>query len=182
MTTHMTMKTRTLVRAECLITQLVFEHSLRIRVKAETDPNAPPESAPATPMTLTPDQASINGPPPPREESSIGGHEVDASTTDVNTLHSRDETLRASSSSVKSTTSSKGKLKTKTTKEADKSSKKSDTKGHSSAENLVGKINNLVTTDLGNIVDSRDFLLVLVYIPLQITLCITFLYLVLGWR
>jgi len=30
----------------------------------------------------------------------------------------------------------------------------------SSAENLVGKINNLVTTDLNNIVDGRDFLMI----------------------
>ncbi|KAF9243737.1 hypothetical protein BU15DRAFT_59613 [Melanogaster broomeanus] len=33
-------------------------------------------------------------------------------------------------------------------------------KPKSSADNLVGKINNLVTTDLGNIIDGRDFLLI----------------------
>lgn len=179
---HSIIKTRTLVRAECLITQLIFEHSLRIRVKAETDPNAPPTSTPATPATLTPDQASINESSSPQDESSISSHVVDASTTDVNTLHSRDETLRASSSSVKSSASSKGKSKSKSTKEDDKASKQTDKDGHSSADNLVGKINNLVTTDLNNIVDSRDFMMVLVYLPLQITLCITFLYFVLGWR
>lgn len=35
---------------------------------------------------------------------------------------------------------------------------------------LVGRINNLVTTDLGNIVDSRDFFkILLIYVPLQLS-------------
>ena len=52
----------------------------------------------------------------------------------------------------------------------------------SSTANLVGKINNLVTTDLGNIVDARSsFLYLLIFIPLQISLCIVFLYNILGW-
>lgn len=54
--------------------------------------------------------------------------------------------------------------------------------GSSSASNLVGRINNLVTTDLGNIVDARDLMFVLVFIPLQIVTCIAFLYWILGWR
>jgi hypothetical protein len=124
----------------------------------------------------------MNELPSPPEGSSIGGDGVDPSISDVNTPHSRDETLRASSPSANSSVFTNGKPGTQTTNEADKPSKKSDTKGHSSAENLVGKINNLVTTDLGNITDSTDFLLVVLYIPLKITLCITFLYLVLGWR
>jgi hypothetical protein len=84
--------------------------------------------------------------------------------------------LRASSSSEVSSASSKGKGK------ATKAPKDSDKDEHSRGENLVGKINNLVTTDLANIVEARDFLLAAVYIPLQITLCIVFLYAVLGWR
>ncbi|KAF8883986.1 P-loop containing nucleoside triphosphate hydrolase protein [Infundibulicybe gibba] len=88
--------THTVVQAECIITQLVFEHALRIRVKAET-PSSSQSSAAA-------------------------------------------------------------------------------------ANNLIGKINNLVTTDLGNITDSCHFLLVTLYLPLQIILCIWFLYVVLGWR
>jgi hypothetical protein len=66
---------------------------------------------------------------------------------------------------------------------------------------LVGKINNLVTVDLGNIgpcfycyhwcsssccltrypVDSRDFLVLVIFIPLQIAFGIWFLYVLLGW-
>ena len=47
--------------------------------------------------------------------------------------------------------------------------------------NLVGKITNLVSTDLNNIVDGRDFPVLLISLPLQIVLCIVFLYKILGW-
>ena len=47
--------------------------------------------------------------------------------------------------------------------------------------NLVGKITNLVSTDLDNILDGRDFLMLIVSLPLDVTLCIVFLYKILGW-
>ena len=69
-------------------------------------------------------------------------------------------------------------------------------------DNLIGKINNLVTTDLANIVEARDFLSLGTHIysfmgffffldflfysvllaPLVIIICLVFLYQVLGWR
>ncbi|KAG6857595.1 hypothetical protein H0H87_010163 [Tephrocybe sp. NHM501043] len=170
--------TRTLVRAEGIITQLIFEHSLRIRVKAETEPGSPSASpGPSTPLAS--DTDSVRGSLSPEDGDGVGSTGMQQSeptnSTEVDTLHSRDDTLRASSSSIKTTGSKKGKESNAAT------SKASGTEGSSSADNLVGKINNLVTTDMMNIVEARDFLLVLIYIPLQIILCITFLYLVLGW-
>lgn len=65
--------------------------------------------------------------------------------------------------------------------------------------NLVGKMNNLISTDLDNLVDGRDFLLLgsllarvsvnvsyelrhtVLYLPLQVVACIWFLYSILGW-
>ncbi|KAJ7472355.1 hypothetical protein B0H11DRAFT_1867129 [Mycena galericulata] len=85
--------TRTLVRVESIITQLIFAHALRIRFKSET-----------------------------------------------------------------SSDSSKG-----------------------AGQNLVGKMNNLVTSDLQNITEAKDFMLLFVYFPLQLGLCIWFLHTVLGW-
>jgi hypothetical protein len=41
-----------------------------------------------------------------------------------------------------------------------KSDTKSSTKDKKELQNLIGKINNLVTTDLGNIVRGVDFLLI----------------------
>jgi hypothetical protein len=94
-------------------------------------------------------------------------------------------TIQASAPSVTSTAS-------KPSKSGATKSEVKQTEG-----SLVGKINNLVTVDLGNIgsffnrfladhltaclVDSRDFLYLMVFIPLQLTLGIWFLYVLLGW-
>ncbi|PPQ81860.1 hypothetical protein CVT25_013460 [Psilocybe cyanescens] len=47
--------------------------------------------------------------------------------------------------------------------------------------NLLGKINSLITTDLANIREARDFMSLAIYIPLHVSLAIWFLYVVLGW-
>ncbi|KAJ7785936.1 hypothetical protein B0H16DRAFT_1681200 [Mycena metata] len=158
--------TRTLVRCEAIITQLVFEHALRIRVKAETAEKAPSSG------TSTP--ADSEAPSPIDQEESGGSGDETLNSADPDT-RSRDETLQASTSSIKSTTSSKGKGKEM------KEVKPEEPAESTNASNLVGKITNLVTTDLGNIVDSRDFLFVLLLIPLEVILCVIFLYNVLGW-
>ncbi|KAE9405641.1 hypothetical protein BT96DRAFT_955137 [Gymnopus androsaceus JB14] len=89
---------RTIVRLEALLTQLVFEHALRIRVKAESS-----------------------------SESS----------------------------------------------EADKDNDKKS--------NLIGKINNLVTTDLATINDARNCVALISEIPMLLFLYAIFLYTILGW-
>ncbi|KAF8071880.1 hypothetical protein FPV67DRAFT_1779021 [Lyophyllum atratum] len=101
--------TYTRLHLECVITQLVFEHSLRIHLKAETP------STSEAPRTLS--------------KSSSDGVSNEQAT----------------------------------------------------ASNLVGKINNLASTDLGNIGEGSDWVLLFTYIPLQIILCVAFLYSVLGW-
>jgi hypothetical protein len=76
-----------------------------------------------------------------------------------------------------------------------------DQKKESGNSNLVGKINNLMSTvglfsflfftegiftfweqDLENVTGGSYFLSVLIYAPVQITLSIFFLYTILGWR
>jgi hypothetical protein len=92
-------------------------------------------------------------------------------------------TLQASSSSTKSAVSKDSKEPTKPAAKAQGS--------------LTGRINNLVTTDLGsfvphahctaadfplgNITDSRDLLYLVIYIPLQIAISVWFLHSLLGW-
>ena len=61
------------------------------------------------------------------------------------------------------------------------SSDRDGTKKGRKGSNLVGKITNLVLTDLDNIVGGRDFPALFILLPLQIVLCIVFLYKVLGW-
>lgn len=121
---------RALVRVEAILTQLVFEHSLRIRLKAETSGSG---------------------------------------------ASSKDEIASAASD-----------LSQTTPKEAE-------------SDNLIGKINNLVTIDIENITEARDFILIcplfisfrssfvannvtVWYGPIQLIFAVFFLYTLLGWR
>lgn len=127
---------RTLVRTEGIITQLVFEHSLRIRMTAEL-----PEGGDSGNNTVspTPDSISIaagssmNLNEEPTPPSSIGDPE-----------------------------SSSGKRKQKDQDIHAPSAKKE------TPDNLVGKINNLVTTDLANIVEARDFLILSLFLSYSV--------------
>ncbi|KAJ6594858.1 P-loop containing nucleoside triphosphate hydrolase protein [Mycena capillaripes] len=128
--------------------------NLRIRVKAET--TAAKEDSPAVdrpPSTIPAgsDADSTDQTVTPENGESSSRSETDSAT------------VQASSSSIKSTT----------TKQPEPAKK--------SEGSLVGKINNLVTTDLGNITDSRDFLHMFISIPLQLALGIWFLHTLLGW-
>ena len=140
--------TRTLVRTEGLLTQLVFEHSLRVRLKAEAS-NEKIEDDNLT-VTSTQDNASVTE-VAPVDTNSLTGEIASQSSQDLTPI-SRD-----SSSDSQSTSKSPAKTKDSSTL---KSYAKSPTatKDKKEAENLIGKINNLVTTDLGNIVEGRDFL------------------------
>ncbi|KAF5356103.1 hypothetical protein D9756_004036 [Leucocoprinus leucothites] len=166
--------TRTLVRCEAIITQLIFEHSLRIRVKAETEKGADEKTAlildgASTPVPQNLDESaeSVTTASDDDTDHSRGG-------TAISTQSTSESTIRASSPSIKSSSSEASKKRTD--KEAE-----FQTEGSSSSSNLVGRINNLVTTDLGNITEARDFLFIIVYIPLQIMFCMVFLYVFLGW-
>ncbi|KAJ6555137.1 hypothetical protein DFH09DRAFT_573964 [Mycena vulgaris] len=157
--------TRTLVRTEAIITQLVFAHSLRIRMKAET--TAAKEST-GTPSPAVEAAASVT------REGSDGESTAETETA---TLENGESSSRSEeeSATVQASTSI---IKSAGTKEPGTPVKEEAKKAEGS---LVGKINNLVTTDLGNIVDSRDFSVLLIYVPCQIALGIWFLHSLLGW-
>lgn len=156
------------VQAECMLTQLVFEHSLRIRMKAETQessvvPNATLNSEATPPYASTSNGAS--GPEGFETSEIASGH----STQPVTSPNDPRSEIRST--------------KSESSKTFDNASTAKRPPGRSSANNLVGRINNLVTTDLGNIVDARSsFLYLLIFVPLQMTLCMVFLYNILGWR
>jgi len=73
------------------------------------------------------------------------------STSSESSNSNSDETQQAESISIQSNASASNKGKQKP---------KDDVGETRKAENLVGKINNLVTTDLGNITDARDFMFI----------------------
>ena len=130
--------TRTLVRAEGLLTQLVFEHSLRIHLKAE----ASNEKVEEDNFTVTQGSALVAEGTAVHSNSSERGSQSSQASTPI----SRDSTSDSRSTSNRPVTL--------------KSDTKPVTKDKKEAQNLIGKINNLVTTDLGNIVDGRDFLMI----------------------
>lgn len=120
--------TRTTVRSQAVLSQLVFEHSLRIRLNAEASSSDHPKSALPS-QTLTPQSGAM-------------------------------EQTAAEASSVKSADSATQKEK----------------------NNLIGKINTLVTVDVDNVANGKDFLMIAVQVPLELILSAVFLYIVLGWR
>ena len=118
------MATRALACTDGLLTQLVFEHTLRIRFKAEGSREDDPSTVPVD----TSEAQSI-------EESTS----LETSSTQSNVTVNSNPT--------------KGKAK------ADDSTAKSVGRKEKK-DNLIGRINTLMTVDLKNIVSARDFLMV----------------------
>ncbi|KAH9016830.1 hypothetical protein EDB85DRAFT_700652 [Lactarius pseudohatsudake] len=151
--------TGTNVRVTAIVTQLVFEYALRIRVKAETL-----SSTEATP-TATPEVGSEATTPD-------SGSVVEINTVSEEAGGSSEET-RGEQSTV-AASSIKGERKEETSG--------SDSGGEAGgSSNLVGKLNNLVSADLENLVSGVDFLHLILHFPLQMGICVCFLHSILGW-
>ena len=128
-----------------MLTQLVFEHSLRIRLKAE-----------ASNEKIEKDNFTVAGTEDSASVTVTKGTSVD-SNSDERASQSSTPISRDSSNNSQSTSNGPVKGKDSSTLKSDT---KSATKDKKETQNLTGKINNLVTTDLGNIGDGRDFLLI----------------------
>ncbi|GBE88702.1 ATP-binding cassette transporter abc4 [Sparassis crispa] len=162
--------TRNVARITAIITQLVFDHALRARVKA--DVNEASIGTGISTAVATPDNVSETEPGSseiPQEHSggsSEEGEEGSAATLSVDT------------------SSMKGKQKKKASLEDSGSTKPEPTATATSDEkgrDMVGKITNLISTDLNNITEGRDFLFFIIEVPWKIGLCIYLLYSLLGW-
>lgn len=163
-----------MIRAQGMVTQLVFEHSLRIRVKAETSSEDGGHGSAST-LVGTPETESV------AESTADTGQTVVSEGTAVggNSNDNGAETPRQTSGN-----GGKKNGKSAQSPSAAKDIKKAGTTtttATSSKGNFIGKLNNLVTTDLQNIVGARDFQVVLVQIPLMFVIGVWFLYGVLGW-
>ncbi|TCD68834.1 hypothetical protein EIP91_009701 [Steccherinum ochraceum] len=144
-----------MVKAQGILTQLLFDHALRIRVKADAQNNA--SASTTSTAAPTPDNASI----------AEGSNSNDSGEETAGSVHStaKGKQREPSAASLSSTA-------TKVDKEKEDSKEKT---------NLAGKLNNLATTDMESLVNGRDFLFVILYIPVQLALCVIFLYQILGW-
>lgn len=155
--TRINPKVRLTVQADAILTSLIYDHALRIRMKAEVS-----DSAVGAGVGVGTGAANIGVEGPSRD-------------ADAARLAQAQSALPAESQSSK------------------------DGDNHSGS-NIVGRLNNLVTTDIQTITRGRDWLLPgavhryfdisaftladvvpVLYIPLQVILSITFLYYILGW-
>lgn len=127
------------MRIQAIITELVFEHALRVRMKAETSDTVPSSSI--STAAATPDNASQVG-----TDGSQGDNDNDGSAA---------YSPAASSSTagpLGTPNSAKGKGKGSSEPEAGKepgSVNADDTKKDGN-KHLIGRINNLVSSDLAN--------------------------------
>lgn len=131
--------TRFLVRGEAVLTQLLFDQALRLRMKDSVG----------------------------SEEEKVAGEEAVTPTIEVETPDDSqivDPTVQASQNTA-------AKAETEPVAEATATSK----------QGIVGRINVLMAQDVESIVEGRDIPLVVVYIPIQVTLCLYLLYQVLSY-
>ncbi|RPD70679.1 P-loop containing nucleoside triphosphate hydrolase protein [Lentinus tigrinus ALCF2SS1-7] len=169
----MFMHTRVTVRIQAIVTELVFEHALRVRMKAETSETVEIKSGENT-AVATLDSSSQAG--EDEEGSSSEGGDTETATSTSHTATSSTATAVVPISS-----SSKGKGKALPVAEPPKKVEAPEPpKGK--GKNLVGRINNLVSSDLSSLENiSMYIVFATVESPFQITLCIVFLYQIMGW-
>ncbi|EKM58631.1 uncharacterized protein PHACADRAFT_90147 [Phanerochaete carnosa HHB-10118-sp] len=135
---------RVLVQMQNTLTQLLFEHALRIRPKADivtsSDLKGGNKSSPTTPT----DAAFLS-----RDEAMLG--EEQGSSSESSTA----APFRSSN-------------------------EKAAAMGRENSH-MIGKINNMISTDINNLEGGQGFIMVAWSTPLHITLNLVFLYTVLGW-
>ncbi|KAM5539771.1 hypothetical protein V8D89_006584 [Ganoderma adspersum] len=169
--------TRVSVRIQAIITELVFEHALRIRMKAETSGVADASKSGENTAVATPDTASQLG------EDSEGDSSASGQTEEAAPAHSATASSSTDVASVSASTTAKGKSKAPpedVPKKAAEQEKPGENK--KKGKNLVGRINNLVSSDLSSLEPIAMFVTFAVLeSPFQITLCMIFLYQLLGW-
>ena len=136
----------------------MFEHALRVRMKSDPSESSPTSRQSTEPST--PDTASV----------------AESATVDHSPAGSNETTHSTPTAQSSASPSDGGSIKGKGGKSESK-----EEGGTGKGSNLVGKITNLVSTDLGNLVEGRDFPMLLISLPLQIVFCIVFLYKILGW-
>ncbi|WVQ64901.1 uncharacterized protein L199_003070 [Kwoniella botswanensis] len=146
--------TRALVRSEALLTQLIFDHALRLRMKdaIEDEKNEESPAAGAPEIRIE----DVTQPAPGATEALLG---AEAATND-------DTEVGSSNGTVK-----------KDDKEAAADAEAKKAKG----QGLAGKINVLMAADVESVLEGRDLALVFVYTPIQLALCIYLLYKILSW-
>ncbi|PSS37122.1 hypothetical protein PHLCEN_2v995 [Hermanssonia centrifuga] len=145
-----------ITRIQGIVTQVILDHALRIRLKADVPESSDKKDATAA---STPDTISI-----------VDEGETSTLAEDQRSSDGDDRSTTAASGSAGAPTKDSGSIKDVGTKPSEKKE-----------GNMIGKINNLVTTDLSTFEGGQNFLLLLFFTPFQIVLSVVFLYAILGW-
>ena len=140
-------QTRVSVRIQAIITELVFEHALRIRMKAETGDVADASKSGENTAVATPDTASQLGEDSEEGSSASDQAEGGAPTHSATSSSSTDV---ASVSASSATAKGKGKAPPE---DVPKKTAEQEKPGENKkkGKNLVGRINNLVSSDLSSL-------------------------------
>ena len=192
-------QTRGLVRMESVLTQLVFDHSLRLRMKESTggdeeEKSDGEENGQATGPLISIEEVVDHAPGMPEDlvhgdapvEEEIVALELDNAAHSNGLSESNDSTEVGSSEG-----SRKGKAVDRKA-QADKEAEQAKSQG------IAGKINVLIAADVPAVLEGgssramlvilssdsssgRDLPVVFVYAPLQLCLCTYFLYKILSW-
>ncbi|KAI0365043.1 P-loop containing nucleoside triphosphate hydrolase protein [Pilatotrama ljubarskyi] len=175
-------QSRLSIRIQAVITELVFEHALRVRMKADTSDSSTATPSSVSTAVVTPDNASQNG--------IEGAQSLESGENDTGDV-AHSATASSSTAVPPSATSSiKGKGKEKSASESGSTAPPAATPAPSEMpesktganKHLVGRINNLVSSDLSSLENIGMFaVFVSVESPFQVILCMIFLYQILGW-
>lgn len=161
-----------MVDTQAIITQLVFEHAMRIRMKAETDESD--ESASAESVNGS---RNVSGAATPVQ----GDEEEEESSETLRASEAATIVAQASESSTTPTVVATNNKKGKSPPSSSPPPPSTTSAKSKKSSNLIGRINNLVTSDLEQITSACDLLGLFLDAPLQIAFSIVFLYGVLGW-
>ncbi|KAG8882435.1 hypothetical protein FRB97_008251 [Tulasnella sp. 331] len=162
---NLSLVARMTVRLQNVVTLLVFERALKMRFAEDS------QSDMTTSVQVAPSVADNDS------TDAEGNSQLEGTSSSEVTLQDRpaDHTEGAGKGSVTASTTSDA---------SPKVSGKEDTKTKEStaeAKNLVGRLTNLVSTDLNNLTQAQNFIFPLALVPVQLGLSIWFLYSVLGW-
>jgi len=175
--------TRSLVHVESLFTQLLFGHALRIKMQDPVDVAAGSGSNKDNKKVLGANTPAIVA---GGEEDGQGLGDAPPVGMVVNNSLG-EHSMAGSSSNESSDEDTVVGTKKEGSVEGAGATKKAGGKGkHDGSEEeqtagLVGRLTTLASTDLENIIDGRDFLMAILYGPLQLVLGAIFLYQILSW-
>jgi ABC-type multidrug transport system fused ATPase/permease subunit len=179
---YLLLNSRVIVHNEAVLTSLVYEHALRVRVVHAPDdvpdtavdvtesseesisvPVIAPEASEGLAVDTLIDSQESQEQGTLTRETTASGSELGLSVTDTATI--------APSTSAPSSTKGDGSDKNKVPSAPSPTKKQQE---------LTGRLNNFVTSDLANINGGKDFLEVLITVPLTVILGTWFLYSILG--